>query len=153
LYGLYGRLLWVTGLRVTEALSIRPIDLRQAESAVVVPWQKRGYFKERIVYVEPDTFKLLEAYAKTLPSEDRLFPWSKQYAAFIMRTAQQGIGLILRRYGNHAIRHSFCSFLYNNRVPMASIQRAMGHTSSKTTAIYSHLTTASYDDDIKRLSF
>ena len=44
--------------------------------------------------------------------------------------------------GLHGLRHFFASYLLTQNVPLATVQRWMGHASQETTFIYSHDTDA-----------
>jgi site-specific recombinase XerD len=46
----------------------------------------------------------------------------------------------------HDLRHSFASFLVNNGRTLYEVQRLLGHSSSKTTQRYAHLTERSLSE-------
>lgn len=53
----------------------------------------------------------------------------------------------------HTLRHTFASHLATNGVPLAHIQKLMGHRDYKTTLVYAHLSSESVRDHVNRLDF
>ncbi len=56
------------------------------------------------------------------------------------------------RYRFHSLRHTCASFLLQARVPLAEIQRVLGHTSIKTTEGYAFLPTDNLYDAVNKIS-
>ena len=52
----------------------------------------------------------------------------------------------------HIGRHSFACIAVNNKVPMETISRALGHSSIKTTQIYSKVSSQKVEDDFEALN-
>ena len=57
----------------------------------------------------------------------------------------------VKHFSSHTLRHSFGTTLINKGVPLTSISKLMGHSSIKTTEIYSQLVQPTIDEHVKLL--
>jgi len=141
-------LLYATGLRVTELVALRLVELSLNDGLVRVTGKGQ---KERVVPVGEEARVWLERYAqKARPallggrSADALFvtrqgrSMSRQmFWKLIRRYAlQAGIGAPL---SPHGLRHAFATHLLNHGADLRVVQMLLGHADISTTQIYTHV--------------
>lgn len=128
------RMLYATGVRVSELVNIRKKDVAFDRSTITV-FGKGA--KERIVLVPDGMLQDLFDHTSGLRNEDRLFDLTP-------RTVQRDIKTLARRAGiakkvtPHKLRHSFATHMLQNGGNVVAIQKLLGHSSLNTTQIYTH---------------
>ncbi len=138
-------LIYGCGLRISEALSLRPTDA-QGESLVITG---KGN-KQRVVPVLPIVREAIADYVKscpyTLETSSPLF-LGKRGKALDPAIFQRELRLLRRAIGlpesatPHAFRHSFATHLLSAGGDLRSIQELLGHASLSTTQRYTHVDT------------
>ena len=134
-------LLYGCGLRISEALSLKPRDLPLGASIRVLG---KGS-KTRIAPVLPAVAEAVAAYAAALPfalePDEPLFrarrggPFSPRHAQALMQRLRGRLGLPPSATP-HALRHSFATHLLGAGADLRSIQELLGHASLSTTQKY-----------------
>ena len=143
-------LLYATGLRVGELVSLNVRDIDILESNVRC-WGKGG--KERLVFLYPKAVSALKRYlSRVRPA--LLGNHKDETALFVNhrgeRLTRQWVWNILKVYGEkagisqritpHTLRHSFATHLLQNGASLRHVQELLGHSSISTTQVYTHLT-------------
>lgn len=142
-------LLYATGARVSEAVSLDVDDLAHGE---VLRLRGKGD-KERIVPVGSYARAAVDAYlTRVRPAlaakgraTPRLFlgargaPLSRQSAWLVIRAAAERAQLRVE-VSPHTLRHSFATHLLQGGADVRVVQELLGHASVATTQIYTHLT-------------
>jgi integrase/recombinase XerC len=140
-------LLYGSGLRIAEALSLKPADIKTGErSGALVVSGKGG--KTRMVPVLPQVLKLATDYMALcpydLPANGPLFvgarggPLSPRILQLTMERLRGALGLP-DTATPHALRHSFATHLLARGGDLRAIQELLGHASLSTTQIYTEV--------------
>jgi site-specific recombinase XerD len=141
-------LTYSAGLRVGEVvrLVIKDIDSNRMQIRIQ---QGKGK-KDRYTILSVTILELLRDYFKFYKPQIYLFEGAKgvQYSTRsiqqIMRDAVIKSG-IKKNVSVHSLRHSFATHLLEHGTDLRYIQSLLGHDSSKTTEIYTHVTTKGFD--------
>lgn len=138
-------LLYSTGMRVTELISLNTADYNIAARTIIcglrdprtiaIQREVAAYLNK---YVNDGRVKLLNA-----PNEDALFLNHRG-----QRLTRQGLWLILKKYAKqigisadvtpHTLRHSFAAHLIDSGVELKDVQHRLGHANISTTQTYQH---------------
>jgi len=148
--------LYASGLRVSELVSLKRAAIQQAGGAYFVLVKGKGK-KERLVPLNPSAIKAINEYLKLLNKEQNnpwLFP-SRGAEGYITR---QRLGQLLKelainanidpgKISPHVLRHSFASHLLAGGMDLRVLQELLGHSDISTTQIYTHIS----DERLKNL--
>ena len=143
-------LLYATGLRVGELVSLNVGDLNMEES--LIRCLGKGS-KERIVHLYPKAVQELKRYLKESRAVMLGVPRRNEPALFVNhrgeRLTRQWVWTILKTYAQkagvapsitpHTLRHSFATHLLQNGASLRHVQELLGHSSISTTQVYTHL--------------
>lgn len=135
-------LIYSGGLRISECINLHLTDI---DSSAMRIWVRNAKGKkDRITLLSPKVLKLLRNYYLIYRPKKWLFegPGNKQYSASSIRSifkrakkkARVGAPATV-----HTLRHSFATHLLENGTNLRYIQQLLGHNSSKTTEIYTHV--------------
>jgi integrase/recombinase XerD len=134
------------GLRIGEAVRIRLSDIDRQRKVIRVS-QGKGK-KDRYTLLSAALLEMLDRYCWAARPEDLLFttrfkdqPITKSTVQRVCIEAQNNAG-IDKRISLHTLRHSFATHLLEAGTDLRVIQVLLGHASPKTTAIYTHVSTA-----------
>lgn len=139
-------LLYGSGLRISEALSLRVKDAPTRLRDVLRIEGKGG--KIRLVPVLPVTMEAVDRYRKLCPypldANGPLFlgakggPLSPRIIQLVIERARDALGLP-ETATPHALRHSFATHLLSAGADLRQIQELLGHASLSTTQIYTEV--------------
>jgi len=144
-------LLYATGLRVSELVSLRmhQVDLERGSVRV----RGKGD-KDRVVPIAAPALRLLVQYIREArpellsdPAEEGLFlsrlgrPMTRVRFYQILKSYLPAAG-VPRDTSPHTLRHSFATHLMEGGADLRVIQELLGHASLTTTEIYTHVSTA-----------
>lgn len=141
-------LLYGCGLRISEALGLRPMDVESGTRSLRITG-KGG--KTRIVPLLPIVAEAIETYRKLCPYsveiDAPLFLGARGgplQPAIIQREMQKLRGAfgLPENATPHALRHSFATHLLAGGGDLRTIQELLGHASLSTTQIYTGVDTA-----------
>ena len=132
---------WRAGLRVSEALALRPACFStDGEQPVLLVARGKGG-KPRMVPVHPELEAALRVVVDYRPPSDRLFTadpataWRWVQSAYAKAVALNQI-TPGRRVGTHTLRHSAARHWLASGVPINVVSRWLGHATITTTLLY-----------------
>lgn len=138
-------LLWIIyscGLRRSEVTNIRLEDLdRQRGILNIVEGKGRI---DRFVPVSGKVWEKIDEYIASYHPAYWLFEgqtggrYSSESVYHVFKQALKGAG-INKEVGVHSLRHSYATHLHENGLDIRYIQELLGHKSSRTTEIYTHV--------------
>lgn len=140
-------LLYATGIRVTELISLTMSDINLQMGFIVC----KDAHKERIIPFGTEAKKALLAYLNN--AREHMLTDKKEETLFVNCSGQamsrQGFWKIIKFYAKkagivaditpHTIRHSFAAHLVENGADLRSVQEMLGHSDISTTQIYANL--------------
>jgi integrase/recombinase XerD len=141
-------LLYATGLRVSELISLPRSAARSRERFLVV--RGKGA-KERLVPLTDAARDAAKAYLELLEKQEKkpgpwLFPAesesghiSRQAFARDLKAVASAARLRTDRISPHVLRHAFASHLLQNGADLRIVQELLGHSDISTTQIYTHV--------------
>ena len=141
-------LLYATGLRVTELVSLNMDDINM--SGPYVRCMGKGS-KERTIPIHEQAAAAVEQYMND--GRAHLVKNRKESALFVNRRGErltrQGFWLILKQYAKeaniatpvtpHTLRHSFATHMLRGGAPLRNVQELLGHANISTTQVYTQI--------------
>lgn len=140
-------LIYACGLRRSELMGLKPNSIDSKRNLLIIK-QGKGY-KDRIVPLSAKTINMLRDYYIMYKPKVWLFEGQdagEQYSATslqkVLRCATQKAG-VRKPVTLHWLRHSYATHLLESGTDLRYIQELLGHKSSKTTEIYTHVSAQS----------
>ena len=136
------------GLRISELINLKVKDIDSDRMQIRIS-QAKGK-KDRYTLLSNKTLLILRKYFTEYKPKEWLFEGvsggqyadSSIYSIFKKAIASANIK---KKVSIHSLRHSFATHLLENGTDLRYIQNLLGHSSSKTTEIYTHITVKGFD--------
>ncbi len=142
-------LIYACGLRRSELLNITFKDINRNRLTLHV-FQSKGK-KDRIVPLSPKILEMIEDYYRAYRPKVWLFEgqeagnqYSGESLQLVLKSALKKVN-IKKPATLHWLRHSYATHLLENGTDLRYIQELLGHSSSRTTEIYTHVSTKSIE--------
>jgi integrase/recombinase XerD len=144
-------LIYACGLRRSELLNLKP-DAIESKRGLLEVRQAKGN-KDRVVPISDKVIDMLRVYYKAYKPKIWLFEgqdpgtqYSEQSLQSVLKHAVYKAG-IRKKVTLHWLRHSYATHLLESGTDLRFIQELLGHKSSRTTEIYTHVT----DNSLKKI--
>lgn len=143
-------LLYATGLRVTELVSLPRNVFRSGEPYIYV--RGKGD-KERLVPLSERALASVRDYSTAMtsvkkasndqkwlfPSRGKLGHLTRHRFAQLLKAAAVNAGIAPSGLSPHVLRHAFATHLLSNGADLRAVQKMLGHADISTTQIYTHV--------------
>ncbi len=141
-------LIYSAGLRLGEVINLKIADLQPESHRIFIRGGKGK--KDRCSILSEKVFVLLSEYFDLYKPVEWVFEGDNggQYAERSVQnvfTRSKNMAGINPYSTTHTLRHSFATHLLEKGVDLRYIQELLGHESSKTTEIYTHITKIGMD--------
>jgi len=137
-------LIYSAGLRNGEVVRLKIEDIDPDRMLIRVVQGKGA--KDRYTVLSQVAYEMLKQYLQLYKPETWLFPGGNGNGHLVERTVEKIFekacfnAKIIKDASPHTFRHSFATHLLENGTDIRFIQELLGHASSKTTEIYTHVT-------------
>ncbi len=138
-------LIYACGLRRGELLSLKLTDIDRDRKVLWVRGGKGA--KDRMIPISEKVLEMLREYYRGYRPKEWLFEGEKVGERYSERSLQNVLKQACARAGVnpnttlHWLRHSYATHLLEAGTDLRYIQELLGHKSSRTTEIYTHVST------------
>lgn len=140
-----------SGLRVSEVVNLKISDIDSNRMTMFIKDSKGN--KDRYTILAQETLNELKRYFLLYSPKEWLFPGIDESTHLSVRSVQKIFkkaclkANINKDVGIHSLRHSFATHLLEYGTDIRYIQELLGHASTRTTQIYTHVT----NKDLKKI--
>ena len=139
------KLLYSTGIRQAELLSIKDNDINFYKNEILITGKRR---KQRIIPLSNELIEEIKNYQKLRNKE---FQDNKTACLFVHKERALTRGILYNivhqsltnttcnKKSPHVLRHTFATSMLNNGADINSVKEFLGHKSLSTTQIYTHI--------------
>jgi integrase/recombinase XerD len=135
--------IYACGLRRSELLNLKPSDIDSKRNILTIR-NAKGY-KDRVVPISDKLIEILRKYYIEYRPKVWLFEGMNAGTKYSAESLQQVFKGCVKKSGLskpatlHWLRHSYATHLLENGTDLRYIQELLGHKSSRTTEIYTHV--------------
>ena len=135
--------IYSAGLRISEVINLKIADIDSSRMAIIIKGAKgkkdrNSLLSEKLLVILRDYFKLYRPKMWLFEGQS-----GEQYSDSSIQTIFREAcykAKIQKKATVHTLRHSFATHLLERGTDLRYIQELLGHSSSKTTEIYTHIT-------------
>ena len=133
-------LFYVTGIRLSELINIRVVDVYFDDNLIKVLGKRD---KERLIPISIGIAKQLRLFIDRYHINNFLFTnkkGDKLYAKLVYRVVVKYISKIssISKKSPHILRHTFATHMLNNGADINAIKELLGHANLSATQVYTH---------------
>jgi len=136
-------LIYACGLRRSELLNLKPANIDSKRHLLIILNSKGK--KDRVIPISDKLIEMLRAYYILYKPTTWLFEGQNKGEQYSAESLQQVLkqALVIAKINKpvslHWLRHSYATHLLEAGTDLRYIQELLGHKSSKTTEIYTHV--------------
>ena len=137
-------MLYATGMRVSELVNVKYTDIDYENRRIIVSGKGN---KERVVYFGEYALDVLNEYTQTHKLNENGYVFTNSSGGQLTdRGVRYIIDKIMQKLSikvhvtPHVLRHTFATDMLNNGCDIKIVQELLGHSSLKTTEVYTHVT-------------
>lgn len=142
---LFVKFLWMSGVRVTQAINVRKKDIDFDNYVMRIRWLKSRKWNEQIIPIHPQLKDMLEFYVAPMNMEDYLFPFTRQRAWKITTEAIGG--------SPHQLRHSFAVHWLRSGGDIVILSKILGHSKIQITMEYLKIVPIDQGKELIKIQF
>lgn len=142
---MFFQFLWMSGVRVTEAVSLTKQDLDLSNYVMTVKHLKSRKYEHRVVPLHPMLVEVLRVYTAQMNNPDRVFPFSRQRADQLAKKYDLG--------NCHMLRHSFSVNWLRCGGDIVTLHRILGHSKIQTTMEYLRIVPMDQGKELLKIQF
>jgi site-specific recombinase XerD len=138
-------ILYCSGMRLQECIDLKPCDIKSTEMLIHIRSGKGK--KERYTLLSERALTTLRDYFRAVRPKVFLFEGVKPGQQYSKRSVEKIVtdtakkASIDKQVSPHVLRHTFATHLLENGTDIRIIQKLLGHSTIKTTLIYTHVST------------
>jgi len=139
------RFLWMSGVRITEAVNLTKGEIDFQHYTIKVKWLKSRKYHSRNVPLHPQLRNMLQVYTASMKESERVFPITRQRAWQVTKKYLKG--------HPHQLRHSFAVNWLRCSGDVIILHRVLGHSKIQTTMEYLKIVPIDQGKELMKITF